>query len=127
MKPAATLLAEGRAALATVGRSAFCAAEGVASEAEYKRRCRDSGRLTYHMHLGLSDWAATEQALAHVSAGLAEHGHRIDRFGLCLSRSMGVPGGAARGRRQGDGAAPGGVRLGRGRRAAPPSRTSATS
>ena len=43
------------------------------------------------MHLGLSDWAATEQALAHVSAGLAEHGHRIDRFGLCLSRSMGVP------------------------------------
>lgn len=91
MRPAAALAAEGRAAMAAVGRTAYCAAAGVASEAEHKRRCRDGGRIGYHMHLGLSDWPATEQALAEVVAGLAEHGHAVDRFGLCLSRSMSLP------------------------------------
>jgi methylmalonyl-CoA mutase cobalamin-binding subunit len=91
VRPAAELLAEGRAAVSAVGRTAFCAAEGVASEAEYKLRCRDAGRITYHMHLGLSDWPATELALAEVADGLAEHGHAVDRFGLCLSRSMSLP------------------------------------
>ena len=29
----------------------------------------------YHMHIGLSTWAATEVALAEVHAGLAAHGY----------------------------------------------------
>lgn len=74
-----------------LGRTAFSTAHGVRSEAEYKERCRDAGRLMYHAHLGLSDWAATEAALDEIVDGLAEHGHTLDRFGLCLSRSMGVP------------------------------------
>ena len=45
----------------------------------------------YHMHVGLSTWAATEAALVEVSAGLADHGHSVDRFGLALDRAMGVP------------------------------------
>jgi len=90
-RPTAALVAEGRAAVSAVGRTGFCAAEGVASEAEYKRRCRDAGRIGYHMHLGLSDWPSTQRALAEVAGGLAEHGHRVDRFGLCLSRSMSLP------------------------------------
>jgi methylmalonyl-CoA mutase cobalamin-binding subunit len=91
MRPARTLLAEGRAAAPASGRTRFCAAHGVASEAEYKRRRRDAGRLTYHAHLGLSDWPATERALDEIVAGLAERGETLDRFGLCLSRSMGLP------------------------------------
>lgn len=81
----------GAGAATTVGRTAFCAAAGVASEAEYKRRARDTGLITYHMHLGLSDWPATRAALDDVVAGLAAHGHAVDRFGLCLSRSMSLP------------------------------------
>lgn len=77
--------------MAALGRTAFCAAHGVRSEADYKRRRRDAGELTWHAHLGLSDWSATEQALDEIVAGLAEHNHSLDRFGLCLSRSMGVP------------------------------------
>ena len=87
MRPAAELLAEGRAAAPPLGRSAFCAAHGVRSEAEYKRRRRDEGRLTYHAHLGLRDWPATATALDEIVAGLGE----LDRFGLCLSRSMSLP------------------------------------
>jgi hypothetical protein len=63
----------------------------VDSEAEYKRRRRDEGRLTYHAHLGLTDWPRTAAALDAIVGGLAEHGHALDRFGLCLSRSMSLP------------------------------------
>jgi methylmalonyl-CoA mutase cobalamin-binding domain/chain len=71
--------------------TAFCAAEGVASEAEHKARAKRRGDVTWHMHLGLTDWPATAAAIDHVVAGLAEHGHRVQRFGLCLSQAMGVP------------------------------------
>jgi methylmalonyl-CoA mutase cobalamin-binding domain/chain len=72
-------------------RSAFCRAQGVGSEAEYKRRCRDEGRIAYHMHLGLDDWPATARALVEVDAAMRAAGHAMDRYGLCLSQSMGVP------------------------------------
>src|SRR6185312_13906302 len=91
MRPARTLIAEGRAAAPPLGRTRFCAMHDVRSELEYKRRRRDAGRLTYHAHLGLSDWPATARALDEIVAGLGEHGETLDRFGLCLSRSMGLP------------------------------------
>ena len=64
MRPGRELLAQGRAAAPPLGRSAFCAAHGVASEAEYKRRRRDAGQIMFHAHLGLSDWPATASACA---------------------------------------------------------------
>ena len=45
----------------------------------------------YHMHVGLSTWAATEAAVAEVYTALAAQGHMVDRFGLALDRAMGVP------------------------------------
>jgi methylmalonyl-CoA mutase cobalamin-binding subunit len=45
----------------------------------------------YHMHVGLSTWAATEAALVEVNAALADAGHTVDRFGLALDRAMGIP------------------------------------
>ena len=92
MLPGAQLIAEGRlAAPPAPPPTAFLRAHGAGSEAEYKRRCRDEGRVMYHMHVGLSTWAATEAAVAEVHAGLAEAGHTVDRYGLALDRAMGVP------------------------------------
>lgn len=91
MKPAAELIAEGRAAAPPLGRTAFLEQHGVATESQWKRRCRDSGRLMYHMHTGLTTWEATATALAEVHAALAETGHAVDRFGLALDRAMGLP------------------------------------
>jgi methylmalonyl-CoA mutase cobalamin-binding subunit len=92
MLSGAQLIAEGRkAAPSPAPPTAFLRAKGARSEAEYKRRCRDEGRVTYHMHVGLSTWAATEAALVEVHAALAEVGHSVDRFGLALDRAMGVP------------------------------------
>ena len=72
-------------------RTAFCRAHGVAHELEFKRRARDAGRITYHMHVGLTDWPATATAVRFVHDELAERGHAIERFGLCLDRAMGLP------------------------------------
>jgi methylmalonyl-CoA mutase cobalamin-binding subunit len=93
MRPTADLVAEGRAA-APVGSlpvSAFCRQHDASSEAEYKRRQRDAGQVMYHMHVGLSTWEATEDALRTVHDALAAEGHRVDRFGLAFDRAMGVP------------------------------------
>ena len=92
MLTGAQLIAEGRnAAPSPPPPTAFLRAHGAWSEAEYKRRCRDEGRVMYHMHVGLSTWEATEAALVDVHAGLADAGHSVDRFGLALDRAMGVP------------------------------------
>ncbi|HEY0519079.1 MAG TPA: cobalamin-dependent protein [Ilumatobacteraceae bacterium] len=92
MLSGAQLIAEGRdAAPPAPPPTAFLRANGATSEAEYKRRCRDEGRVMYHMHVGLSTWQATEAALVEVHGGLAEQGHSVDRFGVALDRAMGIP------------------------------------
>ena len=92
MRPALELIAEGKAAApSSLPVSAFLRLHGAASEVEYKRRCRDERRVMYHMHVGLSTWEATEDALRTVHRALAAEGHHVDRFGLAFDRAMGVP------------------------------------
>jgi methylmalonyl-CoA mutase cobalamin-binding subunit len=92
VKSSAELIAQGRAAApATIPTTAFLRSVGATSEVEYKRRCRDDGTVMYHLHIGLSTWEATEDALRTVVDGLAAHGHHADRFGLAFDRAMGVP------------------------------------
>ena len=87
----AQLIEEGRrAAPPPPPPTAFLRDRQAPSEAAYKNRCRSSGQIMYHMHVGLSTWPATERALAEVHLALADHGHRVDRFGLALDRAMGV-------------------------------------
>ena len=85
------LLAQGRALAAPVGVSRFLGTRGLRSEYEHKRRSMAAGRVMYHAHVGLNTWPATAAALEHVTGGLAERGHVLDRFGLCLDRGMGLP------------------------------------
>jgi methylmalonyl-CoA mutase cobalamin-binding subunit len=86
------LISEGReAAPPPAPPTAFLRANSASSELEYKKRCRDAGRVMYHMHVGLSTWAATEVALAEVHSALADAGHTVHRFGLALDRAMGIP------------------------------------
>jgi hypothetical protein len=92
MKPAAQLIAEGRAAAPhTIPITAFLRSKGASSEAEYKCRSRGEGRLMYHTHMGRSTWAATEDALHTGHDALAAEGNSVDRFGLAFDRAMGVP------------------------------------
>jgi methylmalonyl-CoA mutase cobalamin-binding subunit len=92
MLPGRQLIQEGRAAAPPPPPpTAYLRAKAAQSEVEYKRRCRNSGQIMYHMQIGHSTWAGTERALVEVCTSLTEHGYSVDRFGLALDRAMGVP------------------------------------
>jgi methylmalonyl-CoA mutase cobalamin-binding domain/chain len=79
------------AATWTLGRSAFLAAEGVASEADYKRRAMAEGRMMQHAHIGFRSIDRTVDAMAELHDRAARQGVRIDRFGVTLDWTMGYP------------------------------------
>ena len=89
----AALIAEGRklAESVTPGRNAFLDHYGVSSEAEYKRRCMEEGRVMLHAQIGLQDTGETRRACAEIWERLDKKGYRLDRFGFCFDNSMGYP------------------------------------
>lgn len=89
----AEVVREGRelCVLVEPGRSSFLDHVGVSSEYEYKRACVDAGRIMYHAHIGMNDWAATAQALQYLEAVADSHQFTIDRAGVALDRRMGLP------------------------------------
>ncbi|MFX0545740.1 cobalamin-dependent protein [Roseovarius sp. S1116L3] len=93
LTPGRALLAEGRAMARywQLGRSAFMEAEGVASEADYKRRAMTDGRMMQHAHIGFRSIDRTVEAMGELHGRAAAQGVRIDRFGVTLDWTMGYP------------------------------------
>lgn len=87
------VIGEGRALCDQVElrQSAFLRQVGMSSEYEYKRACVEAGRIMYHAHIGMNDWAATAQALQYLESVAEQHGFTIDRAGVALDRRMGLP------------------------------------
>jgi methylmalonyl-CoA mutase cobalamin-binding subunit len=81
-------LVEGRALAASVAvqRCPFLDLHGVASEAEFKRRSMQTGRLMFHAQIGYRDPEQSCRAWAEIHDGCAP-----DRYGICLDWSMGYP------------------------------------
>ncbi|WP_428030380.1 cobalamin-dependent protein [Ancylobacter sp.] len=105
LQPGGELVGAGRALVRgwTVGRNAFLDAQGVASEAAYKRREALAGRVMQHAHIGFRSVERTVAAIAEVHAACARHGARVDRFGITLDMSMGYPPDMRKGSRRGTG------------------------
>jgi methylmalonyl-CoA mutase cobalamin-binding subunit len=74
-----------------IGRSAFMRKYDVSSEKEYKERMIRENKIMFHAHIGLNSWEATAKALKYIYEESEQKGIRIDRFGLCLDRAMGLP------------------------------------
>ncbi len=93
MAPGHVLLAEGRRMARNwqLGRSLFLETEGVASEAEYKRRAMRDARMMQHAHIGFRSIDRTVEAMGELHARAADKGVRIDRFGVTLDWTMGYP------------------------------------
>lgn len=95
MRPGADLLAEGRALARAIplGRSAFMAASGFASEAAYKTHvsAQKPARIMQHAHIGFRSVERTLEALREVQGRCADQGVTVDRFGITLDWSMGYP------------------------------------
>ena len=83
---------KGLAAGATLGASAFLAAFGVASEADYKRRRIAEGALMLHAQIGYRELAKSRRAWGEIHDAIDRLGGRVDRYGICLDWSMGYPG-----------------------------------
>ena len=89
-----TILSDARkiADTVTIGESAFMRHYGVRSEAEYKRKMMEAGRVMRHSQIGWNSVSYTAEAFKEIYADLKENGSGIDRFGVILDGVMGVPG-----------------------------------
>ena len=74
-----------------IGKTAFMKKFAVNSEAEYKKRMMRDKKIMFHAHIGLNSWEATTEALRFIYEEMEKRSLRIDRFGLCLDRAMGLP------------------------------------
>jgi len=83
--------AQERAESIEIGQTLFFKKHGVTSEADYKRRAKQQGRIMLHAHIGLNSWEETKRALLYLEDEMAKRDLEIDRFGLCLDRVMGYP------------------------------------
>lgn len=101
----ADLLTAGRAMARdwTVGPSLFAQSTGFASELDYKRARMTERRVMQHAHLGYRDLGKTERALAEITERCADRGVTVDRFGMALDWSMGMPRGERHKMRRGTG------------------------
>ena len=64
---------------------------GCASEAEYKRNAADHGRIMQHAQIGFRDLEKSRRAWAEIHDACAKRGIRVDRYGICLDWTMGLP------------------------------------
>ncbi|RAI01676.1 hypothetical protein DLJ53_09685 [Acuticoccus sediminis] len=93
LRPGRELVADGRAMAGDwrLGRCLFLTAQGVPSEAAYKRRSAAEGRIMRHAHIGFRSVGRTVDAMAELTDAMARRGERIDRFGVTLDWTMGYP------------------------------------
>jgi hypothetical protein len=75
----------------TVGPCPFLQHHGIASEADAKRASIAEGRLMQHAQIGWRSASKTREAYARIHGECAERGVSVDRYGICLDWSMGLP------------------------------------
>ena len=88
-----TLVEEGRELSKSVklGTTLFMEKYGVSSEREYKERMKKERKPMFHFHYGLSNFEMSARGLELIYNETTSRGHRVDRFGACLDRVMGLP------------------------------------
>ncbi|MBI1386511.1 MAG: hypothetical protein GC150_16510 [Rhizobiales bacterium] len=98
LRPGAELLAEGReqAGRTLLGSCPFLTANGVVCEHDFKRRMAADGRIMQHAQIGFRSLERTVTAAREVHARAGERGARVDRYGICLDWTMGLPVGERR-------------------------------
>ena len=75
----------------TIGETLFMKKHGVKSEGEYKKKMAAQGRVMKHSHIGWNSWESTAEGFRHIYKTLEESGSTVDRFGVSLDWTMGVP------------------------------------
>lgn len=97
------LVDEALAGGSVVGTCPFLTEYAVDSEYAYKQTCISSGRIMLHAQIGYRTLEQSACAWSEIHARLADAGHRVDRYGICLDWSMGYPPGERAQRTRGTG------------------------
>lgn len=89
----AALIGKGRhlASTVTVGPCPFLTHHGVACEADFKRAATAEGRLMQHAQIGWRSASKTREAYARIHEACVTRGVSVERYGICLDWSMGLP------------------------------------
>lgn len=105
LRPGAELIAEGRALAGDwrLGGCSFLTEQGIASEADYKRRQAAMGQAMLYAQIGYRDKSKTLDAAARIHETTARRGRGVARYGICLDWSMGFPQALRQGRPRGTG------------------------
>ncbi|NNE21470.1 MAG: hypothetical protein HKN11_02560 [Rhizobiales bacterium] len=74
-----------------VAPGAFLTETGCQSEADYKRAAIADGRIMQHAQIGYRDPGKSCRAWREIYETCAGRGVNVDRYGICLDWSMGVP------------------------------------
>ena len=93
LRDASELISQGRGLAREwqVKPGAFLKHHGVSCEAEYKRAKTTGRNLMQHAQIGWRDSAKSRDAWAEIHERCAERDVTIDRYGICLDWSMGIP------------------------------------
>ena len=88
-----SLVAKGRerARHVQVPEGTFLRHYNVASEAAYKREAMEAGRIMQHAHMGFRDKQRSREAWAEIYEKLQKRNVRVDRYGISLDWTMGLP------------------------------------
>ena len=76
-----------------IGESLFMKTHHVRSEAEYKRKMmsQNHGHIMKHSHIGWNSLSFTMEGFHKIYDELLISGSYVDRFGVCLDGTMGLP------------------------------------
>lgn len=83
--------AEGLSRDITIGTTLFMKKHHVKSEAEFKKKCIETGYISKHSHIGYTTWEKTAAAMVKIYEELEKRGSTVDRFGICFDQNMGLP------------------------------------
>lgn len=75
----------------TIGETLFMKKHGVKSEGEYKKRLAEQHKVMKHSHIGWNSWENTAEGFRKIYNALESTGSTVDRFGVSLDWTMGVP------------------------------------
>lgn len=74
-----------------IGKTKFMIENSVASEREYKEKMIKEKKIMFHAQTGLENLDKAIECMEYLYAELNKRGARLDRFGVCLDRRMGLP------------------------------------
>lgn len=74
-----------------IEKTKFMIENNISSEREYKEKMIKEKKIMFHAQTGLDNSEKATECMEYLYTELNKRGARLDRFGICLDRRMGLP------------------------------------